>query len=78
MGLPSTIDSAEVTKPYYRSTYVFLTRRDRDLKISSLLDPRFSGWKIGVQVVGDDYAPPAFALAQRGITQNITGYSLFG
>ena len=34
--------------------------------------------RIGIHIVGDDYAPPAFVLAHRGITQNISGYSLFG
>jgi mxaJ protein len=28
--------------------------------------------------VGDDYAPPAYALARRGITKNVTGFNLFG
>jgi ABC-type amino acid transport substrate-binding protein len=34
--------------------------------------------RIGIHVVGDDFAPPAAALAYRGITSNIVGYSLFG
>ena len=66
------------TKPYYRSTYVFVSRRDRNLQITSLLDDRLSHLRIGIHVVGDDYAPPAFALAHRGITQNVVGFSLFG
>jgi mxaJ protein len=78
IGIPSALDSAEVTRPYYRSSYVFLARRDRNLHVSSLLDPRLSNWKIGMQIVGEDYAPPAFLLAQRGITQSIVGFSLFG
>jgi ABC-type amino acid transport substrate-binding protein len=34
--------------------------------------------RIGIHIVGDDYAPPAVALARRGLAANITGYSLFG
>jgi mxaJ protein len=78
LGIPSMLDSVEVTRPYYHSSYVFVSRHDRDLKLSSLSDPRLSSWRIGVQVVGNDYAPPAFALARRGITKNIVGFSLFG
>ncbi|MBV9036830.1 MAG: substrate-binding domain-containing protein [Acidobacteriaceae bacterium] len=78
MGVPSALDSVSVTRPYYRSTYVFVTRHDRNLHITSLTDERLSQLRIGIHVVGDDYAPPAFALARRGITQNIVGFSLFG
>jgi mxaJ protein len=78
LGVPSLLDSVEVTRPYYHSSYVFVSRHDRDLQIASLADPRLSSWRIGVQVVGEDYAPPAFVLARRGITQNVVGFSLFG
>jgi mxaJ protein len=78
MGVPSSLSSLAATRPYYRSTYVFVSRQDRNLQVTSLADPRFSEWRIGVHVVGDNYAPPAAALARRGITQNVIGFSLFG
>jgi mxaJ protein len=78
MGVPSALDSITATKPYYRSTYVFVSRSDRNLNIRSLDDPRLANWRVGIHVVGDDYAPPAYALARRGITSNIVGFSLFG
>jgi mxaJ protein len=78
MGIPSSISSVATTRPYYRSSYVFISRKDRGLRISSLNDPRFADWRVGVQVVGENYAPPAAALAHRGITKNIVGFSLFG
>ncbi len=78
MGVPAGLDSADVTRPYYRSTYVFVSRKDRGLNIASLFDPRLETWRIGIHVVGDDYAPPAFALAHRGISANVKGYSMFG
>src|SRR3954447_4292965 len=31
MGLPSNVDTALMTRPYYRSGYVFVTRADRHL-----------------------------------------------
>ena len=78
MGLPASLASVATTRPYYQSTYVFVTRHDRNLHVTSLSDPRFSEWRVGVHVVGEDYAPPAAALARRGITANIIGFSLFG
>lgn len=78
MGVPTSLASVEPTKPYYRSTYVFASRHDRDLRITSLNDPRFEQWRVGVHVVDDNLAPPAAALARRGITANVTGFSLFG
>jgi mxaJ protein len=78
MGVPSTLESVTATKPYYRSTYVFVSRHDRNLEITSLDDPRLEHWRIGIHVVGDDYAPPAYALARRGVTANVVGFSLFG
>jgi mxaJ protein len=80
IGVPSSFELALVTRPYYRSSYVFITRRDRKLDITSLDDLRLHKLKIGVQIIGDDYAssPPAHALANRGITRNVAGYMIYG
>lgn len=78
LGVPATLDSVEVTRPYYRSTYVFLTRADRQLQLTALSDPRLEQCRIGIHVVDNDYAPPAQALARRGLGSNLSGYSLFG
>lgn len=77
MGVPSAMDDVLTTKPYYRSSYVFVSRQDRNLQITSLVDARLTNLRIGIHVVGDDFAPPAVVLAHRGITQNIVGFSLF-
>jgi quinoprotein dehydrogenase-associated probable ABC transporter substrate-binding protein len=78
LGVPTALPDVLTTKPYYRSSYVFVSRRDRNLQMTSLLDDRLFHLRIGIHIVGDDYAPPAFALAHRGITQNVVGFSLFG
>jgi mxaJ protein len=67
------------TKPYYRSTYVFVTRPDTP-EIASLDDPALRTLKVGVHLIGDDgfNVPPAHALARRGIVENVRGYSLYG
>lgn len=77
-GVPAGMDGVLLTKPYYKSSYVFVSRRDRGLALSSLLDSRLAQYRIGVQVVGDDYAPPAIVLARRGLAANIVGFRLFG
>jgi quinoprotein dehydrogenase-associated probable ABC transporter substrate-binding protein len=80
MGVPAGFDEAATTKPYYRSTYVFITRRGDHLKIDSLDDPRLHSLKIGVHILGDatDNTPPVSALISRGIVKNLVGYSIFG
>jgi quinoprotein dehydrogenase-associated probable ABC transporter substrate-binding protein len=80
MGIPATYEMAEPTSPYYRSSYMFVTRRDRDLHPTTLDDPILRTARIGVHVIGDDYAnvPPAQALAARGIIANVVGYSIYG
>jgi len=78
MSMPSDSDMVEVTRPYYRSTYVFVSRKDRDLAIRSLNDPQLAKLKIGVHLVGNDFAPPAHVLAARGITGNVVPFLLYG
>ena len=78
LGVPSSFELAQTTRPYYRSTYVFVSRRDRALNLSSFDDPRLRRLKVGVQMIGDDFAnsPPAHALSARGLITNIVGYSV--
>jgi quinoprotein dehydrogenase-associated probable ABC transporter substrate-binding protein len=80
MGVPSHYDLVETTKPYYRSTYVFVTRQDQHLDLASLTDPRLHQLTIGVHLIGDDgnNPPPAQALGQQGIVDNVRGYSIYG
>jgi ABC-type amino acid transport substrate-binding protein len=40
LGVPAHFDMAATTSPYYRSTYVFVSRADRGLKIASFDDPK--------------------------------------
>jgi mxaJ protein len=80
---PGVVSGAEMmtsTRPYYRSSYVFVTRADRELHIASFDDPQLRKLIIGVQMVGADAmnTPPAHALAGRSIVQNVRGYMLYG
>jgi mxaJ protein len=76
---PSLFDMAGVTKPYFRSGYIFVTRKDSGLDIKSLADPRLKKLKIGVNLLNSDAenTPPAMALSRYGVVGNLVGYSTF-
>jgi len=80
MGYPWHADPVLTTSPYYRSTYVFVTRHAERLRIRSFDEPALRRLKVGVQLVGDDGAnsPPAHALSRRGIVANVVGYTVYG
>ena len=79
IGMPTGLDMVLVTRPYYRSTYAFVTKRNGP-RITSFDDPKLKRLRVGVQIIGDDYAnaPPAEALSHRGIVSNVRGYSVIG
>jgi mxaJ protein len=79
-GVATQVEMLATTRPYYRSSYVFVTRADRKLDIASYDDPRLKRLAIGVQMIGDDASntPPTHALARRGIVGNVRGYMLYG
>jgi len=79
-GVASNQGMLGTTQPYYRSSYVFVSRADRHLDLASLDDPRLHQLRLGVQLIGDDgtNTPPAHALARRGITGNVRGYTVYG
>jgi mxaJ protein len=80
IGVPSHYDPVLTTRAYYRSTYVFVWRRDRDLHIGSLKDPRLRDLSVGVHLIGNDRTntPPAEALARLGIVNNVVGFPIYG
>jgi mxaJ protein len=79
MGVPP-LDMIRTTRPYYRSSYVLVSRADRGLGFSSLRAPELRTLAIGVHLIGDDGAntPPADALGQEGIVDNVKGYMIYG
>jgi len=79
-GVPSSFELALPTRPYYRSTYVFVYPKDAPFEIRSFDDDVLRELRIGVHLVGDDGAntPPAHALGKRGIIGNVHGYMLYG
>jgi quinoprotein dehydrogenase-associated probable ABC transporter substrate-binding protein len=80
IGVPTSFELLTTTRPYYRSTYVFVSRADRHYRLHSLDDPRLRTLRIGLHFIGTDYSnpPPAHALGARGIVRNVVGYSIYG
>ena len=79
IGVPDKYDLVRTTRPYYRSTYVFVYPKGKGLAIKSLDDPALKKLKIGVHLLGDDYTnpPPVHELSKRGIVDNVVGFSTF-
>jgi mxaJ protein len=78
LGVPVDLPGVLATAPYYRSSYVFVTRKDAGRRVRTFDDPVLRTARIGVPIAGDEYAPPAAALGRRGIVRNIHGYPLSG
>jgi mxaJ protein len=80
IGVPNSLEMAQTTAPYYRSTYVFVYRKDSGLNVHSFDDAVLRRVRVGVQMIGDDFSntPPAHALTNRKIIQNVKGYSVYG
>lgn len=79
IGVPAGYERVLATRPYYRSTYVAVTRGD---------SKPFTGFNaadikerlIGVQLIGDDLAasPPGYALTRAGAIANVRGFTVLG
>jgi mxaJ protein len=79
-GVARGVDRIATSRPYYHSTYVFVTRENASLQGLTLDDERLRSLKIGVQMIGSDAmnTPPAHSLSRRGIVDNVRGYMLYG
>ncbi len=79
MGVPKGYDLVSWTKPYYRTSYVFVYPKTKAYDINTLDDPILKDLKIGVHLLGNDYMnpPPVHELGRRGIVDNVIGYDTF-
>jgi mxaJ protein len=78
-GIPNASEMVLATKPYYRSTYVFVYRKSDNLQLRSFDDPVLRQLRVGLHAIGEDGAnpPPAHALARRGIVKNVFGFKMW-
>lgn len=80
IGVPVQFERTMNTRPYYRSSYMLVEPAGDSAPPADFQDPRLRRWRIGVQLIGDDFAttPPALALAEAGATSNVVGYPIPG
>jgi mxaJ protein len=57
LGVPMGVKGVLSTGPYYRSTYVFVTRRQDHLQVASFQDPVLNNQRIGLQIMEEDLSP---------------------
>lgn len=79
IGAPSNWGPVLTTKPYYSSTYVFVYSKDKYAGLKSFDNPMLHKLKIGLPVIsgGGANPPPTYALARRGLSSNVIGFSVF-
>jgi quinoprotein dehydrogenase-associated probable ABC transporter substrate-binding protein len=76
---PAGLDMAGTTKPYFRSGYVVVYRKDSGLDLKNLEDPAWKKLRIGVNLLNSDAenTPPAMALSRHGVVGNLVGFTTF-
>lgn len=77
LQMPVLSDMAGVTRPYFRTSYVIVQRKDAPHRVTGLDDPELKRLKIGVHLFSADgeNTPPAMALSQHGVVGNLVGFS---
>ncbi|HKO17652.1 MAG TPA: quinoprotein dehydrogenase-associated putative ABC transporter substrate-binding protein [Acidobacteriaceae bacterium] len=78
MGVPVGMRSVMTTQPYYRSTYVFVTRAQDRLQLASFSDPKLDHRRIGLQIMEEDLSPPSLPLIRSGHAGQLVGFESFG
>jgi mxaJ protein len=78
MGVPVGMRSVLATTPYYRSTYVFVTRAGERLQLASFSDPKLNHRRIGLQIMEEDLSPPSLPLIRNGHAAQLVGFESFG
>ncbi len=73
---PAGYEIAGLTRPYYRTSYAFVQRKDAPHQVTSLDDPALKQMKIGVHLFANDQenTPPAMALSAHGVVGNLVGF----
>jgi len=80
VSVPVGLKQVAITRPYFSSTYVAVTRaRDEARRFSSFDDAWLPVAHIGLQLVGNEgvMTPPAVALSARGLNQHIHAFPMW-
>jgi ABC-type amino acid transport substrate-binding protein len=78
MGVPQGMKHVRTTIPYYRSSYVFVTRQSSDLHLTRFNDPAIGKQRIGLQILEEDFSPPSLPLIRSGHASQFLGFDSFG
>jgi quinoprotein dehydrogenase-associated probable ABC transporter substrate-binding protein len=74
MGFPQGDDQAQVTIPYYRTTYALIAKRGSGLEdVTAIDDPKLRDKRIGVVA----RTPPSTNMAMNGLLAHAKSYPLF-
>jgi quinoprotein dehydrogenase-associated probable ABC transporter substrate-binding protein len=73
MGIVSGAELVQSTNPYYRSTYVVVTRQADQLDVQRLDDPKLQPLRIGLTAG----TPPSDIAVRTGLIANVRPYPLF-
>jgi len=74
MGFPQGDDQAQVTIPYYRTTYALVFKRGSGLEdVATIEDPKLRDKRIGVVA----RTPPSTTMAVNGLLAHAKSYPLF-
>jgi quinoprotein dehydrogenase-associated probable ABC transporter substrate-binding protein len=74
MGFPQGDDQAQLTIPYYRTTYALITKPGSGLEdVTTISDPRLKDKRIGIVA----RTPPSTVMAVNGLLAHAKSYPLF-
>jgi quinoprotein dehydrogenase-associated probable ABC transporter substrate-binding protein len=74
IGFPQGDDQAQITIPYYRTTYALITKRGSGLEdVNTIGDPKLKDKRIGVVA----RTPPSTIMAVNGLLAKAKSYPLF-
>jgi quinoprotein dehydrogenase-associated probable ABC transporter substrate-binding protein len=74
MGFPQGDDQAQLTIPYYRTTYALITKQGSGLEdVATIGDPRLKDKRIGIVA----RTPPSTVMAMDGLLARAKSYPLF-
>ena len=74
IGFPQGDDQAQITIPYYRTTYALITKRGSGLEdVNTIGDPKLKDKRIGVVA----RTPPSTIMAMNGLLAKAKSYPLF-
>ena len=74
MGFPQGDDQAQLTIPYYRTTYALITKPGSGLEdVATISDPRLKDKRIGIVA----RTPPSTVMAMNGLLAHAKSYPLF-